>query len=757
MLRLLPVPFVGSCVAALAVAACAAGADVGGDARALLAAKCVRCHGPAKQKGGLRLDVRDGLLGRGDSGLPAVVVGRPGASELIRRVTDADPAVRMPLGAAPLPAAEVETLRKWVEGGAVWPDVSASAPPAGRTELQVTDDDRRHWAFRPLARVEPPRAAGPAPIRTPVDAFIGAALAARHLAPAPPADAHTLIRRLTFDLTGLPPAPEEVEAFSRARDPDAAYEALVDRLLASPRYGERWGRHWLDVARYADSSGYEEDFDRPAAYPYRDFVIRALNADLPFDRFVRLQVAGDEIEPDNPDAVAATGFLAAGPSALLTANLLEEERLRQRYIELDDMVTTTGAALLGLTLGCARCHDHKFDPLPARDYYRVLAALHSGDRAVVSLGPRAVPAALAFRDLGPKPATTWLFHRGDFHDHATPVALGFLTVLTNGKSAVDYWHEARAAGGRADTTYQRRALAAWVTDVDHGAGALLARVIVNRVWQHHFGEGLVRTPNDFGTRGERPTHPELLDWLAADLVAHGWRLKRLHRLIVLSATYRQATTTDPAYAAADPDNRLLGRMRPRRLEAEALRDALLAVSGTLNPTLYGPAVKAPIPAEAMVARNLKDPYPTNVADSPAVRRRSVYLFHKRVIPDPLLQAFDAPDAQQCSGRRNVTTVAPQALALLNDPFVRARAVDFADRLLREAGGDPAPAVDRAYHLAFGRWPVTAERAAGMAFLARQVHERSTRDPGPGAGEHRRQALADYCQVLFGLNEFAYVD
>jgi mono/diheme cytochrome c family protein len=855
-----PHPILPAALAAFALIGSAAAADGPGEARAVLTAHCLKCHGPAKQKAGLRFDTRDGLLAKSDSGSPAVVPGKPAASEMIRRVTAADAETRMPPEGAALTAAQVETLRKWIEAGAALPQ--AGAAPAGRAELVVTDDDRRHWAFRPLARIEPP-AADPGRARTPIDRFILAGLAARGLTPAAPATRQQLIRRVTFDLTGLPPSPDEVDAFVAATDPEAAYETLVDRLLASPRYGERWGRHWLDVARYADSAGYESDADRPTAYHFRDFVIRALNADLPFDTFVRRQLAGDEYAPDDPRALAATGFLTAGPSADLPDKLLEEERLRQRYIELDDVVSTTGSALLGLTVACARCHDHKFDPIPTRDYYRLMAALNSGDRAEVPLAPRAEveryrqakaewdgerqaaesrlkewidgqkktlgpavrrgkidklsapdadkaplrdrpdsaeakalakkhakalaatdadwraamddaarrrwdelagelknvrkreptgpPTALGFRDLGPKPAASWLFHRGDFHDKSTPVESGFLTVLTRDKSPADYRAEARAAGPRADTTYQRRALAAWVTDPDRGAGALVARVIVNRVWQHHFGEGLVRTPNDFGTRGERPTHPELLEWLAADFVTHGWKLKRLHRMIVLSAAYRQGNAAD---AMADPDNRLLGRMRPRRLEAEALRDAMLAASGTLNVEMYGPAVKPPIPADAMVARNLKDPYPKTVADGPAVHRRSVYLFHKRVVPVPLLQAFDAPDAQQCTGRRDVTTVAPQALALLNDPFVRARAGDFAARLLTDAGADPDRQVDRAYRLAFGRPPTAAQRAAGVEFLARQTHDRSARDPKADA---RRLALTDYCQALFGLNEFVYVD
>jgi mono/diheme cytochrome c family protein len=736
--------------------------DTDAEARSVLTAHCQSCHGPSKQKSGLRLDSRDGALGKGDSGSPAIIPGKAAASEVMRRVTVKDPADRMPPDGAGLTAAQIDTLRKWIDAGAAWPQDGNGPANLAKTELVVTDEDRQHWAFKPLQKVEVPSATADRG-RTPIDRFIRIALAAKKLTAAPPAAPRALIRRVTFDVTGLPPTPNDVEAFVGAKDPNAAYEALVDRLLASRHYGERWGRHWLDVARYADSNGYESDIDRPNAYYYRDFVITALNADMPFDEFIRWQLAGDEIAPSNPQAIAATGFLAAGPSESLPDNLLEEERKRQRYNDLDDIVSTTGAALLGLTVGCARCHDHKFDPIPTRDYYRLLAGFHSGNRADVPLGalkkdgPKALPRAFAFKDMGPKPAASWLFRRGDFHDRTIPVELGFLTVLTRGKPAADYWKEARARAGRTDTTYQRRALAAWVADADRGAGPLLARVIANRVWQHHFGEGLVRTPNDFGARGDRPTHPELLEWLAADLVAHGWKLKRMHRMILLSATYRQGNTFDPEKAKADPDNRLLWRMRPRRLEAEVLRDALLAVGGTLNTEMYGPAFKPPIPPDAIVARNIKSPYPTNIPDTSAVRRRSVYLFHKRVIPYPLLQAFDAPDAQQCNGRRSNTTVVPQALALLNDPFVRARAADFSARLLKESGEDPVSCVESAYRLAFSRAPTRDEKVAGVEFLAAQQRERSSRQAKTAAAEIRQMALIDYCQVLFGLNEFIYVD
>ena len=795
----------------------AAPPDPDAEARAVLTNSCVKCHGPTRQKGGLRLDSAAGATAKADSGSPALVPGKANDSELIRRVTEKDAALRMPPGNNPLTPAQVAALRRWIDGGAKWPGGAAAAATT-KGELTVTDEDRKHWAYRPLSR----EIRNPKPeIRNPIDGFIRAKLAEKGLTPSPPADPRAFIRRVTFDLTGLPPTPDEVEAFVGDASPQAA-ERLVDRLLASPQYGERWGRHWLDVARYADSGGYEGDVDRPTAFHYRDFVIRALNDDLPFDEFVRRQLAGDEYAPDDPRAVAATGFLAVGPSPELPVRLLEEERNRQRYIDLDDMVSTTGSALLGLSLGCARCHDHKFDPIPTRDYYRLTAALHSGDRAEVPLGtraevagnqrvrgaweaekkaaegaraawldarkkelgpappgvktdsdwrtamteeqrrrwdvldadvaavkrrePKALPKALSYRDFDGKAAPSWLFGRGDFHDKSTPVELGFVTVLSRGREPADYLKAARAAGDRTDTTYQRRALADWMTDADRGAGPLLARVMVNRVWQGHFGEGLVRTPNDFGARGDRPSHPELFEWLAADLVENGWKLKRLHRLILLSDTYRQSAAFDAARAKVDPDNRLLWRVRPKRLEAEALRDAMLAVSGKLNPEMYGPAFKPPIPADAMVARNLKNPYPKDVADGPAVWRRSVYLFHKRVIPYPLFQAFDAPDAQQCAGKRNITTVVPQALAVLNDPFVRARAADFADRLARD--GDP---VGRAYRLAFARPPSAAERAAGVDFLAQRERDRA------GRGDPKRDALADYAQVLFGLNEFIYVD
>ena len=732
-------------------------------------------------------------------------------------------------------------------------------------------DSGGHWSYLPVWSPSIPATGDSDSARTPVDRFILERLRAKNLTPTPQASARELARRMYFDLTGLPPTPVQVKGFERdfSLDPQSAVAALIDQLLASPHYGERWARHWLDVARYADSDGQEGDADRRTAHHYRDFVVRSLNTDLAFDRFVRWQLAGDELEPDNPEAIAATGFIAAGTHAELPDRLMEEERIRTRFNELDDMISTTGSAMLALTLGCARCHDHKYDPVPRRDYYRMLSAFNGGDRAELPLASRdairrhgearnlwetefqaaqnplkdwiaktrfihesevrlakingldatdteksilrdtpgsseatdlakrfakklrvadedlrpylseeerkrwdtlwnvvrqieerrpvPLPTAFGFADFGPEPRETFLLARGDFHARSEPVELGFLTALTRGKTPEDYWAEARAASLRTDSTQQRRALAEWMTDLEHGAGALVARVIVNRVWQHHFGHGLVRTANDFGTRADPATHPDLLVWLTSEFVRTGWKLKPLHRLIMTSAVYLQGTTFDPSSAAVDPDNRLLWRRRPMRLEAEILRDSMLAVSGMLNPRMFGPAVKAPIAPEAIQARNMKDPYPKDLVDTPSTHRRSLYLFHKRVVQNPMLQAFDGPDAQASCGRRDITTVAPQALALLNDSFVRARAVDFATRVRGEAGAKPENQIHLAWQLALGREPTLPELDLGTSFLETRIRQRTARIQDHPAADSHELALADFCQAIFALNEFIYVD
>ncbi len=585
----------------------------------------------------------------------------------------------------------------------------------------------------------------------------------RHLRIASPARSLTCAR-IYFDLIGLPPTPEQTEQFlaTFGRDPINPARDLIDQLLDSPHYGERWGRHWLDLARYADSDGQESDRDRPHAYHYRDFVIRAFNDDMPFDQFVRWQIAGDEYEPGNSEAIAATGFLTGGTHSQLEATFLEEERLFNRYNELDDVISTLGQSLLGLTVGCARCHDHKYDALSAREYYRLLSAFHSGDRKSGQL-PNGEE-GLFFQDFDSQVRTTWLFRRSNFYDRELQVKLGFPAILTSGRDAEQYWADAKAVAGNVNSTLQRRALADWITDVEHGGGALLARVIVNRVWQHHFGQGLVRTESDFGVRSDPPTHPVLLDYLAYDLVTHGWQLKRLHQKILNSAVWQQnnGEWTTNAVAAQDrsgpaqldAENRLLWKMPPRRLEAEVIRDAMLAVSGTLNLQPGGPGFKPFIPAEANTARNIQGgDYPTDAKDDAETRRRSVYMFHKRLVPYPLFQAFDRPDFLVSCARRQNTTVAPQAMALLNDGFVRACAGDFAQRLIDACGEDDAQVVQTSFELAFARAPTESESQASLDFIQSQLQTRAARNEA----NCRLESLTDYCQSLFALNEFIYVD
>lgn len=836
------------------------------DIRPIFEQHCDKCHGSEKQKGGLRFDLRAGAFKEGDSGEKAIVPGNAGESQLIKLVSSTQDDERMPPKGEPLAPAQIGLLKDWIDAGAPWP-ADASGTVA-RSEMVVTDQDRNHWAYRRLESPVLPAVKGGAPDH-PVDRFIRAALEKKHLSPAGRADGRTIIRRIYFDLVGLPPSPERIERFLAdwKKNSRLAVERLVDELLASPQYGERWARHWLDVARYADSDGQESDADRRTAYRYRDFVIRSLNEDLPFDTFVQWQLAGDELDPDNPVALAATGFIAAGTHAALPDNLMEEERIRTRFNELDDMISTTGSAFLGLTLACARCHDHKYDPVPRRDYYRMLSAFNGGDRAEVPLAslaevrghremdkewkarfdkakraldkyrkeiasrheraireakiealnlkveekellksdseegralakkfsrelkiedkdysaalsgeekerwemrreelkeiegakPKPLPTAFGFADFGPEPRETFLLARGDFHAKSEPVQLGFLTALIRGKTPEDYWGEARATRLRDDSSQQRRALAEWMTDLDHGAGSLVARVIVNRVWQHHFGEGIVRTVNDFGTRADPPTHPELLEWLAREFVQGGWKLKPLHRGIMTSEAYLEDTAFDSEKAKIDPENRLLWRRRPLRVEAEILRDAMLCAGGSLNPEMFGPAVKVPIQKEAIQARNMKDPYPTDIRESSETLRRSVYMFHKRVVQHPLMQAFDGPDAQASCGRRENTTVAPQALALLNDRFVRARAMEFAERLEREAGSEIAAQIRLAWLIALGREPRAEELSSSEQFMEAQAAARSDREGSAAKTNPARLALADFCQAVFALNEFVYID
>ena len=653
--------------------------------------------------------------------------------------------------------------------------------------------DARPWAFRPVRRPAVPRVAA---AEHPIDAFLDRWLAGQGLAPAPEADRRTLIRRLSFDLVGLPPSPEEVAAFL-TDDRPGAYERLVDRLLASPHYGERWGRHWLDLVRFAETHGYERDDPKPGAWRYRDWVVAALNRDLPYDRFLVEQLAGDEL-PDASDATrAATGWYRLG--------LIDDEPadpVMDRFDQLDDLVKTVGTTVLGLTIHCARCHDHKFDPIKQTDYYRLLAFFTPGRRYVrgddasisVSLAdpaeqrrvndlnravdrqlaalrdrlgaagpalkadlqrrikalesqrPVPLPMVLGLTDAGPTADPTAVLLRGDAHRPGAVVAPGFPAAIDPAPPTI-----VPPPGGR--TTGRRLALAAWLTRPEN---PLTARVIVNRLWQHHFGRGLVATPSDFGAMGEEPTDPELLDWLAAELVARGWSLKAMHRLMVTSAAYRRSGRWDDRAAATDPSGARFWRMAPRRLEAEPIRDAALAVAGTLNRALGGPSVRPPID-KVVLAGQSRPGNGWEVSDARSAARRSLYVYVKRTLPLPELEVLDLADNAEPCPRREVTTTAPQALALLNGGFWHAQAGHFADRLRREAGPDLGAQVDRAFALALSRPPTPAERRDTVDFLAAQAERVRARPRPEDRADPPREALRAFCLVLLNTNEFVTID
>ena len=715
--------------------------------RPVLIEQCVKCHGGEKIKGDLDLTTRERLLHPTDDG-PVVIPGRSRDSRLMKLIRHEDDP-HMPEKRDKLSEETIEFFAKWIDAGAPYDKPLIAKSTVARGHPVVTAEDRKFWAFAPLANLAPPKVKDERWCRTSVDRFILAALEGKGIAANKIAEKRKLIRRASLDLIGLPPTLEEVEAFVGDASADA-YEKLIDRLLASPHYGERWARHWLDVARFAESHGYEQDYDRPYAYHYRDFCIRALNDDLPYDTFVKWQLAGDEMEPSNPAALAATGFLGAGTHATqITANQAEKER----YDELDDIANTTGTAFLGLTIGCARCHDHKFDPIPTKDYYRLISTFTTTVRGVVVNDPKRgiVPQPTTKPD-GHYPATqpgatymmicsegipavrchtqgpdfypkTYFCKRGDVNQKEAEVAPGFLTVLENAPDGEKHWQIEAPAGWR--TSYRRWSLANWITDSKQGAGHLLARVIVNRLWQHHFGRGLVATPNDFGAQGEKPTHPELLDYLASELIRNGWRLKPIHKLIMTSSAYMQGNEFDEHRNGIDPDNLLLWRRPLLRLEAEVIRDSMLAVSGMLDPTMFGPG-------------SLDE----------GMNRRSIYFFVKRSHIIPLMLLFDAPNALSGMGSRATTTVAPQALAMMNNPQVQAYAKALAKRI---EGESVQESVRRGYKLLLGREPSGEELGDAVSFIEEQKGKYRSDGKNDGA------ALIDFSQALLSLNELVYVE
>jgi hypothetical protein len=700
-------------------------------------------------------------------------------------------------------------------------------------------------------------------LRNPIDRFLEQARRDKGLEPAPRADRLTLLRRAYLDLIGLPPSPSETDAFLRDTAPDA-WERLIDTLLASPHYGERWGRHWLDVARYADSSGFEHDVDRPNAWRYRDYVIRAFNQDKPYDVFLKEQIAGDELEAKSDETLIATGFLRAGPRVAFR----EKDNPERRYEYLDDLIATTGRGILGLTVQCARCHNHKFDPIPQRDYYSLVATFFGyvetthplvppveaeayerknrdidarralleaeikriqapyverlkqeayrkypdnvqraiakpesertpgeqllvkqvigvniperaiegvltpaeaarrkqladevaaldkerpepipmadiatdGDHRFAPDGPgdetigcpkcRIVEATGSFLHTGPgryQAPPSFFLIRGDPNAKGSPMKSGFVTVATYGDPPT----EIPPGDGR--TSGRRRALAEWLASPRN---PLTPRVIVNRIWHHHFGRGIVATLDNFGQMGDRPTHPALLDWLAVEFMNQGWSIKRMHRLIMTSDAYRMASAYDhAANGEKDPQNQYLWRFRAQRLDAEVVRDSILAAGGGINLTIGGPPVFPNLPKEVLTSVSFG--VWKQQEDGPDVWRRSVYIYRRRGLAFPMFQVFDLPEQNITAGARYVSTVPTQALTLLNNPFVLRQAELFAGRVRQAAGADPAKQIDLAYRVALTRAPSQTELSVALDFL-------------------KSQSLADLTHVLFNLNEFVYI-
>jgi len=832
------------------------------DIRPILRAHCLDCHGGGDTfEGSLDLRQVRSMERGGDSG-PALVPGDAGASLVLARIRSGE----MPPSTVKVKPEELAILERWVADGAPTARPEPESIPPG---LGITPEEREWWSFRPLVRPPLPTVGHPDLVAQPIDTFLLDRLEREGLSFSPPADRATLIRRASFDLLGLPPGADEIDAFVTDPDP-AAFEKLVDRLLASPRYGERWARHWLDTAGYADSAGAtQDDPQRPHAWKYRDWVVRALDADMPFDRFLVEQLAGDELvppphaqlPPESIERLTATGFLRMAADGTGGGG---DPESRNRVVA--DTLAIVSSSLLGLTVGCAQCHDHRYDPIPQSDYYalraifepaldpqawkapneRLVSLFTDADRArsaeieaeavaasreLEEKQAKAIATALekellkhpedlrdrlgtaartAEKDRSPeqqqllkerpsvnispgvlyqydqaaadelkaigeriaairarKPVEDFLhvleeppghlpvtrvFHRGDHRQPKGEVGPADLQVTgPEGETAIPADDAALPTSGRR---------LAWARRLTSGRHPLLGRVIVNRIWMHHFGRGLVGTPADFGRLGERPTHPELLDWLAVDFADSGWSLKRLHRMILLSTAWRQASTRRPELDAVDADNRLLGRMPVRRLEAEAVRDRILAAAGTLELSPFGPAI--PVVADETGEFVIKDSLP----------RRSLWVEQRRSMPVQFLATFDAPSMQTNCDRRIQATVPGQALLLMNGDFALGQARKLADAALATAGGLDvadesaaaaealalAPAVVAAWRRAYGRSPESDESADATSFLADELTLLRGAAPEIAApAERRARALANLCQQLLSSNEFLHVD
>ena len=801
----------------------------------ILRDRCFACHGANVQLSGLRLDERSHALKGGDSGLPSVIPGDSAQSLLIRTVAGLDPDRIMPKTGDRLTSEEIGLLRTWIDAGADYTESADSRPAA---------DGKDHWSFQPLASPAVPAVKNAGWVRNPIDSFVLAKLEARGWKPSPPAGNEALLRRIYLDLVGLPPTPREQQEFLKQSSPEQ-FDRLVGELLDRPGYGERWGRHWLDVVRYAETNGYERDATKPEVWKYRDYVIRSLNRDKPYDRFILEQLAGDELDDATAETHVALGFNRLGPWDDEPADFDQD-----RFDQLDDVVRTTSEAFLGLTMGCARCHDHKFDPLTQKDYYGMAALFNGLRRSQTGRREDSLPVGdhaqltqqaekdhriqelearidklredfrIEFLRSGrsgiPEQAVAALLEEVKkrteeqkrlagqyFSEMITETAQALSPELVEGIAALEaridlvrrsspdldrgyFLHESKppevvhvllrgraaspgevappvlpealvtsqpAFSSNGDSSGRRLALARWIANSEN---PLTARVLVNRVWQQHLGQGLVRTGGDFGAMGDRPSHPELLDWLAGRFIQEGWSLKKLHTLIMASNTYRMDKTPVAEYLEADPENRLLWRAHYRRLEAEAIRDSMLAASGQLNRKMYGPSMVPPIPEAALEGHPDPDKI-WHTSDDREASRRTVYAFIKRSMLIPMLEVLDFCDTTRSSAQRPVTSIAPQALTLFNGNFANGQALHLARRVLEESGPDPAAQVDLVYRLALARRPTPDERREMVDFLNRETEahlwETSARNRDRLVA--REKSLVQLCRVVFNLNEFVY--
>lgn len=792
----------------------------------ILQKSCVPCHAGKEASGSLDLTTRETILKGGDSG-SAISLSNPESSLLLRAV-HYDGRQMPPQGK--LPQAQIAILSRWVRAGMPWSANKAAVAPVHHGPPPVDEKARKFWAFRAPVRPSIPKVPNAAWAKNPIDAFIFAKLQTHGLAPAPLASRAALIRRAYYDIVGLPPTPKEVRAFVTDTSPNA-WAKVVDRLLASPQYGEQWGRHWLDLVRYAETNSYERDGDKPFVWRYRDYVIDSFNADKPYTQFIREQLAGDEMPGSSTESLIATGYYRLG--------LWDDEPSdpeQARFDDLDDVVSTTGQTFLGLTVGCARCHDHKIDPFPTRDYYSlvaffrnvnryggggksvadaslrpisppeeqarfakqmedyraqiaaidskmkptetiVLADLKGGEKddwkyeqnrlplvkkrmggtltdvqvtaynqlwdersALRAKPPKGLEMALCVTEAGGECPKTFVLARGSVHGPGDEVKPAFPSVLTAPGMSLAKWSE--PAGTQ--TTGRRLALANWIGSPQN---PLTARVMANRVWQFHFGRGIVRSASNFGYMGTAPTHPELLDYLATELVRNGWKLKPLHRQILLSNAYQMSSQANGRALAKDPENDLLWRFDMRRLTAEEMRDSVIAVSGGVNPKMHGPSVLVTLPQEVLAGQSVPGQGWGQSAPEEQ-RRRSVYVKIKRSLSVPVLASFDAADTDATCPVRFATTQPTQALGMLNSTWAREQADAMAQSVKAEVGSNSALQAKAVLWRVFQRPPSQVEIKRGIKFLT----ETQARD-----NKAAEAALSDLCLLALSLNEFAYLD